>query len=286
MTQSNSQVKILWLNTWANRCKEEILEYVAEQANVVDIFFFTEVTRMKWRADKVTTAQVGRSENEPPMQLNSSSQLIDALSKTHFSRYNAGKSSMFTCSDSKIDFHQVGFGSLMAFKDSLGKTFFGAAKIGKDSTTSSRVLQWVIYEKSGVRYLAAHLHGLWIKENTKGNHPDRMHQSEQVLKILERLVFKHRVSKVIFGGDLNLAPDTEALAMLLSGKKEESLSRNLIIDHGISDTRTPLYRKYHEVGTELLADYVLTSSNVEVVEFLVGSSKSVSDHAPLVATIY
>jgi endonuclease/exonuclease/phosphatase family metal-dependent hydrolase len=286
MINSNSQVTIMFLNTWANRCKEELLAYIEVNKEKVDIFFFTEVTRMRWRKDKVVTAQVGHSENERPMQLNSSSQLIEILRDDYFCRYISAKSSKFECSDSGITFNQVGFGSLMALGHSLGYTLSGDTKIHNDGEiVRPRVLQWVIFEKTGVRYLAAHLHGVWLKENTKGDHPIRMRQSEQVLKALEKLVFKHRISKVIFGGDLNLAPDTEALAKLLSGGKPESLSRNLITEYGISSTRTPLYRKYNEPAAELLTDYVLTSENAVVKSFAVGSDVDVSDHKPLIVTL-
>jgi len=149
MTKSNSQVTIMWLNSWANRCKEEILTYVKEHTKKkVDIFFFTEVTRMKRRKDKVVTAQVGHSENEPPMQLNSSSQLIEVLKDNYFCRYISAKSSSFECSDSGIKFDQVGFGSLMAVRNHLGYTLFGDTKIHNDGdVVRPRVLQWVILRR-------------------------------------------------------------------------------------------------------------------------------------------
>jgi endonuclease/exonuclease/phosphatase family metal-dependent hydrolase len=221
------------------------------------------------------------------MQLNSASQLIEVLKNDYFCSYVSPKTSEFQCFDSGITFQQVGFGSMMAIRDSLGKNTCGSTLIKNDGDlVKPRAMQWVVFDKSGVRYLAAHLHGVWLKENTKGDDPIRMRQSEQVLKVISGLVIKHKVSKVIFGGDLNLAPDTEALKMLLSGTKAENLSRNLISEYKIRSTRTPLYRKYNDEGTELLADYVLTSSNVEVESLKVGSDVPVSDHMPLLLKFY
>jgi hypothetical protein len=286
MINSKSQVTIMFLNTWANRCKEELLDYIEGNKKKVDIFLFTEVTRMRWRKDKVVSAQVGHSVHERPMQLNSSSQLIELLGDNYFCRYFSAKSSKFKCGDSGISFNQVGFGSLMALRHNLGYTLFGDSIILNDGeAVKPRVLQWVVFEKTGVRYLTAHIHGVWLKENTKGDHPIRMRQSEQVLKALNKLVFNHRVSKVIFGGDLNLSPATEALAKLLSGTEPESLRLNLITEHGILSTRTPLYRKYNEPDAELFADYVLTSENVSVKGFEVGSNVDISDHKPIIVTL-
>lgn len=286
MIKSDTQTTIVYLNTWANRCQEEILQYITGQMFDVDIFFFTEVTRQQHsKADKIVRAQTGTHGNEPAMHLNSSSVLIELMKDSYQSVYYSPKSSSFECHDTGNTFHDVGFGSLMAIRRDIGPYKFGNIEICNNvSGTNPRVLQWIIYEKGGIKYLAAHLHGVWIKDNTKGDDPLRTQQSEEVLRALKKLVFKHKASKVIFGGDLNLAPETEALAKLLSGQEPESLSRNLITEYGIESTRTPLYRHHGKKGESQLADYVLVSTNVDVADFDDGSKIRVSDHTPLKVT--
>ena len=274
----------MFLNTWASRCEPELLSCLKNNIPKVDVFCLTEVTRMRHRKDGLTTAQAGTAANEPKMQLNSCAKLIETFERGYTSKFVSAKAPEFACNDTRITFEGVGFGSLMAIKNTLYANQAGAVRIGgKSDVIKPRMLQWVIFDKQGIRSLVLHLHGVWIKENTKGDHPARLLQSQQVLRAIDALVFKHRVDTVVFGGDLNLAPDTKALEALLSGTLPHSLKRNLIKEHGVTSTRTPLYRKYSEPGAELLADYVLTSKEVVIKSFTV-EPLPISDHAPLVVT--
>lgn len=150
----------------------------------------------------------------------------------------------------------------------------------------ARVLQWLIFDRGSVRYLVAHLHGVWFEENTKGDHPARLEQSTAITLKLDRLRRMYQVDKIIFGGDLNLDINTEALRRLERGGvvSPPLRLRNLIREFDIVDTRTSAYRKHGQAGETMYADYALVSSNVCVHDFTVDTKLTISDHAPLVLT--
>lgn len=69
----------------------------------------------------------------------------------------------------------------------------------------------------GRRYLIAHLHGVWVAHNTKGDDPLRTTQSVLVLKHVSELSRNYNAPHIVFGGDLNLDHNTHALALLEQG---------------------------------------------------------------------
>lgn len=123
-------------------------------------------------------------------------------------------------------------------------------------------------------------HGIWIKENTKGDDGSgmRLQQSKIVRDSIRHMAKVQQVDKIILGGDFNLDIDTKALHAL----EGDSLI-NLIRTHGITDTRTSYYRNY-SAGGSLYADYALVSPQVEVLDFTVLNHVMASDHAPLLLT--
>ncbi|MCI5050747.1 MAG: endonuclease/exonuclease/phosphatase family protein [Candidatus Pacebacteria bacterium] len=133
-----------------------------------------------------------------------------------------------------------------------------------------RSLQWVDFSKDGELYTVVNYHGLWERDKGKGDSPDRIEQSQNIINFLET----KKERKIILTGDFNLSPDTDSLKML------SNLGLiNLISEFNITDTRTSLYEKENR-----FADYTFISPEIKVKEFKVLPDE-VSDHAPLLLEI-
>ncbi len=273
---------VIFWNIWGHRCPLEIAAYIESRARVTDIFCLTEVTNMGFKYSPVPVIYTGRSESEPPSHPNGRERLV-ALTRSEFiTTYYSPNERSWTCLLTNRTFNKIGFGSALIVRRSINKVAQGHTLICNNRPgINTRVMQWIVYDKDGSRYLVAHLHGLWIAENTKGDHPLRQLQSRTIRQKLSYLTVKFRVEKVVFGGDLNLALDTDALKALTEEGIDQVLARNLILEHKIESTRTPLYRNYDQKGKSQHADYVLTSEKVNIHEFQVQNNVLASDHAPL-----
>ena len=220
--------------------------------------------------------------SEPPSYINGLEQISAVIGNEHNIHYASPKSDTWQCLITGAKYEEVGFGSAMLIKKKLSVIISGYARIAFYSANANdRVLQYVVYDKNGIRYLVAHLHGVWLRDNTKGDDPIRDLQSSLVLENLFRVKHNYRVDKIVFGGDLNLALDTRALRQFEYDDAGEPLFRNVIREQGITNTRTPRYRKFHVHDEAMHADYAFVSPNVEVAEFSVENHIEASDHAPL-----
>lgn len=122
---------------------------------------------------------------------------------------------------------------------------------------------------SGESVTIAHLHGL-RGEDGKHDTVERLAQAHALVALIERLW--RPGEKLIACGDFNLLPGSATFGLL------QTLGlRDLIIAHGITDTRTSHYAK-----PERFADYVLVSPEIEVSRFEVVAEPEVSDHRPLI----
>ena len=108
-------------------------------------------------------------------------------------------------------------------------------------------------------------HGLWKGGAGKLDIPERLLQSDNIIKFLNTLQ-----NPYVLAGDFNLMPDTESMHKL-----ERVGLRNLIKEYGVTSTRTKYYDKLDKY-----ADYVLASDGVEIKEFKVLPDE-VSDHLAL-----
>ena len=104
----------------------------------------------------------------------------------------------------------------------------------------------------------------------KGDSPERLLQSKKLLEHLEKLP-----GQKILGGDFNLDPDTESIAII-----ERSEMQNLIKKYTIQGTRTTKYPEEKRVKNPF-ADYVFCAADVIVSSFSVDTDFSGSDHAPM-----
>lgn len=138
--------------------------------------------------------------------------------------------------------------------------------LSDDAKTHRRIVQTVCISRNNNPLAISNFHGLW---NGKGktDTPERIEQSRKVKQHINS--FNH---SVVLVGDFNLLPDTESLAIVADGMK------NLIKDYGITSTRSKLYTKHEK--PVLFADYIFTTSDIEIKDFKV-LQDVVSDHLPL-----
>lgn len=270
----------LFYNIWGSRHKRALTYFLTHRVPDLDVYCFTEVTDTE--DESAGHIHTSTREHEPPMSTDSLTQLQQALRgyRVHF---GARGTETMICHKTKRVVPGIRFGSALFLKPSLRVIETGETIICADQPERyPRVLQWVVYHGDDcTRYLIAHLHGVWIKENTKGDHPVRFQQSREVRACLASVAQTFAVDKIVFGGDLNLAIDTQALAQLICDRESNLVLRNLITEHQVGCTRTELYRKYHTPGESHHADYVLVSPRIVVHHFAALINVRISDHAPL-----
>jgi endonuclease/exonuclease/phosphatase family metal-dependent hydrolase len=125
------------------------------------------------------------------------------------------------------------------------------------------MLQWLKCEINNKTFALMNVHGLWNGLG-KTDSDDRLIQSEKIRHLVDTIS-----TPKILCGDFNLRPDTQSFSILKHGMKD------LIGQYGITSTRTQLYEK-----EEKYADYILTSPEIDVIDFKVWDDV-VSDHNPL-----
>lgn len=133
---------------------------------------------------------------------------------------------------------------------------------------SVRQMLVTVHALNGRHIAIANVHGLW-NGGGKGDCPERLEQSRSIRTALDALGMPWMIV-----GDLNLDPVTESMRILEEG------ARNLTKEQGVTCTRTPLYRHYHDPSYGNVADYVIASPGIEVESFDVLPDIA-SDHAAL-----
>ncbi|MEM9756888.1 MAG: endonuclease/exonuclease/phosphatase family protein [Pseudomonadota bacterium] len=116
------------------------------------------------------------------------------------------------------------------------------------------------------------LHGL-RDPSGKGDTAARMDQSLAVRRATSQMLRPGEAAALV--GDLNLLPGSESFEIW----REIGL-RDLIAEHGVTDTRTSHYTK-----STRFADYALVNDATVVRAFDVPSQPEVSDHRPLILSV-
>ena len=274
------QSKAIFWNSWSFRNADGIYALL-EQHSDADIFCLTEVTDIDAKEvakNGHNLAYTGLAAGENAAQVDNLAQLRSRFGDSREISYMTADHRKWKCLETGSTFNGVGFGSALLVRHDVAVVDSGHEVLKfDDANIKSRVLQWVVYKKNGTCYLLAHLHGVWIKDNTKGDHEARSRQSLMVRLALVRIKHMYDVEKVIFGGDFNLDINTSALQLM-----EGDHYRNLIKEFGIENTRTAAYRNFDVEGESMYADYALVSNNVTVHSFAVADGVLASDHAALV----
>jgi endonuclease/exonuclease/phosphatase family metal-dependent hydrolase len=279
-----SNSKIVFWNVWSHRYGDTVHTFLNQHSDA-DIFCLTEVTDVKAAEIEKYGHNLVFSGDEAAAQVNGLALLTHRFGDTHSVFYKTADYREWKCVNTGARFKKVGFGSALVVRKGITIVDTGHVIVDfTDTELKSRVIQWIVYVKHGVRYLVLHLHGVWIRGNTKGDHAARFHQSTVLREVLATLRTELSVEKVVFGGDFNLDQSTYALYLLENGAEGMSGERyrNLITEYAITDTRTKLYRSYANEDATLYADYVLVSDAVVVDSFSVHNEVLASDHAALV----
>lgn len=247
-------MKLIALNTWGGRASEEkILDFISENSDT-DIFCLQEVW---WGGEHMAGKTAGGlALNNVVHQLLHKMQ--DQLPHHVERRANLYKGFYGLVMFVRNDFKIIHSGDVPIYRE---PGYVSAT----DRGDHGRSLQYVTLETPHGTRTIVNIHGLWQPGVGKGDLPDRITQSEKILNFTTTLDHPF-----VLCGDLNLRPDTESIRML-----ERAGMHNLITEYGITSTRTNLYTK-----PERYADYVFTSSGIEVQDFRVLPDE-VSDHAAL-----
>jgi len=272
----------LFWNIWGHRHPEGIHRHIESLGSELVVACLTEVTSMRRLYDPIPRVHTSTDLAEPPSSINGLEQLTATFGGQFDIAYNTPQHRTWRCEVTGTKYDGIGFGSALLIKKGLEVVAIGHHPVlAGMPNNKERVLQYVVYRKDGNTYIVAHLHGVWIKGNTKGDDPLRDRQSRIVLDFLLTLTRAYGTGHVVFGGDLNLDLNTKALRILERGGGLELRYRNLIRKYKIANTRTPAYRKYGQPDASRYADYVLVSPEVEVHDFKVMNHVTASDHAPL-----
>jgi endonuclease/exonuclease/phosphatase family metal-dependent hydrolase len=154
--------------------------------------------------------------------------------------------------------------NVVAAGDELVSGVYGETYDLENDKDYARNIQFLEMKAKDKNFLIHNFHGMWTKEG-KVDTPQRIQQAKNVANHLK----KQNLPQIICG-DFNSRPDTESMEII------ESVGlRNLVIEHGVTDTRTKFYKK-----EERFADYILVSRGIQVNDFKVLPDE-VSDHAPL-----
>jgi len=284
MSITHPTIRAGFWNVWGHRRADDIHAFITKQDERVDIWCLTEVTSMNQVYDPVPVVYSSNDPAELPSRIDGLQRLLKDFSLANEIEYISPEYTTWKCQLTNLNYNQIGFGSAMLIKRNLDVIARGHYLIEFDEEgTKPRVIQWVVFQSGGDVQLVAHLHGVWIRGNTKGDDHRRSHQSRMVRQLLYQLQRKYAVNKTVFGGDLNLDINTEALKLLECGYRGDKGYRNLNRLFDVDNTRTADYRKFNITGESKHADYVLISANVMVSEgdYFVGNQILGSDHAPL-----
>lgn len=130
-----------------------------------------------------------------------------------------------------------------------------------------------MFRKGNDIYCLINFHGC-PRPGDKLDNPDRLRQTEKLLAELAASGEKH-----VLGGDFNLLPETESVAMF-----EKCGYVNLINKYEIKTTRNKVAWEKYPDNIQKYADYVFVDRTVGVSDFVV-PDEIVSDHQPMILKI-
>lgn len=250
-------MKLISLNIWGGRVHDPLLQFIETNGKDVDIFCFQEVYR---------TATDKRMAGDAYANIYGE---IAAILPDHQGHFTAGEHNW--AESGTTDF-QLEFGLAMFVRSSLEKKsndhLFVHKHLGAQRSeigySAARPLQYVTIQCGSRELTVANFHGLHNGLG-KEDSDERLAQAQKVKEFLDQAP-----GETILCGDFNLLPDTESMKIMEAGM------RNLIIENGITSTRSSIYKKESK-----FADYMLVSSGIHVIDFKVLPDE-VSDHLPLV----
>jgi endonuclease/exonuclease/phosphatase family metal-dependent hydrolase len=241
-------MKLICLNTWGGKVKDELHDFISKKAADTDIFCFQEVF------DNALIARAGKLGN------------IDKNLYTIITKLLPGHNGYYAPSQDDDEGLAIFVKPHIKINevDNVFVHRYRNAMESEDRTTLGRNIQYIQFSENDQEYTVINFHGLWNGAG-KTDGPDRLNQSQKIREFIETKA----KGKVILVGDFNLEPNTESVAILEKGMHD------LIKEYGITSTRS----HYHKWPSKF-ADYAIVSNDLHVIRFEV-LQDPVSDHLPL-----
>jgi len=251
-------MKLITLNIWGGKIYEPLIEFFEHHAKDTDIFCLQDL--LFGSEPSFTAVSGGR--------INIFNELKKILSDFNYSIFRTPGESHFH--DELLD-SNIGCGQAIFVRKSFPILESGGfrtpeAEFFRGGDLANGKHHWVKFRSNGEDFTVMNVHGMWQRDSKKSDTPKRMTQSQNIKNFFDSVT-----GKKILCGDLNLAPNTEAMRIL-----EENMV-NLVKKYKIDSTRSSHYTKEGK-----FADYILVSEDVEVSNFKVLPDE-VSDHLALMA---
>lgn len=246
-------MKLLSLNTWGGRAGlDDFLQFVKKHQDV-DIFCFQEI----WNGGEEITKKIFPDETISSVEWNFLEKIAAILPEHQY----FFRPCFFDCYGPTIfikkNIQVQDEGEVFVYKD---QGYYSKTEMGDHA----RNIQYINIETDAGKRTIINFHGLWTG-NGKGDTPDRLLQSENILQFLKTIK-----NPFVLSGDFNLVPESESIQKL-----EQFPLRNLIRENNITSTRTSLYSR-----PVRFADYIFISEGIQVNSFQIFPDE-VSDHSPL-----
>lgn len=246
-------MNLVVLNLQRGHNTEGILQFIAAQKEVVDIFCFQEV--LDGGATELGAFWHDDTKNNYQLLDILKASLPDYVSFFHPHLGQWAGLATFVRKDIEV----VQSGDEFVYKERpvLGQPL--------GMPPAPRNIQYIQLKHNEKMYTVVNFHGLWDKRG-KIDTPERIEQSRKIIAFASSLRTPY-----ILCGDFNLVPTNESLQMLV----DELDVRNLVSEFGVSSTRSKSFS-----GVEKYADYLFVSNDITVNTFKVVLDE-VSDHLPL-----
>ncbi|MGB4076422.1 MAG: endonuclease/exonuclease/phosphatase family protein [Minisyncoccia bacterium] len=243
-------MRLISLNMWGGRLKEELITFLVRERETTDIFCFQEVFQ------NASSVRVGASGIQTNPELYAF--LVEFLpGHTGYFRPTLGKE----------------YGIATFVRPNLSVTHEDALCVYREegyippedrTWDHPRLVQSLTLSDTPHPFHIFNFHGT-SGGGDKEDSDARIQQSSRLATYITQFSGRR-----VLCGDFNLLPDTKSMGIL-----EDIPLRNLTREYGITSTRSARYNK----GPRY-ADYVLVSSDVTVRDFEV-LGDDVSDHTPL-----
>lgn len=239
-------MKLVNLNVWGGRVYKPLLKFLEEQSLDTDIFCFQEVVQ-----SPISMFSNGTKTDIHRDLLKILKRYSGFLGTPFLKGYDLKQ---------KVDF-DIAIGQAIFIKKDIKvltsetivvygnreSTVMGEIKREKKKYLDiPRNMQIVTIKVNGKKILIGNLHGFWMPISKR----DSSHRINQSKRIKE--VFDPFKGPRILCGDFNLHPQTKSIKLL-----EENM-RNLIVEYGITSTRSKLHKRTNkfEVMNESVSDHL------------------------------
>lgn len=256
-------MKLLCLNLWGGKVYKPLIKFLENLSNEIDIFCFQEVLQ----------SEVSKFSNGSKTDIHKD---LSGILKNHIgflgtpflSGYDLKDRVDFDLAISQATFIRKGIKVIseethFVYGRQGPVSMWDIKRLKKKYLDIPRNMHCVTIKTGSREVLIGNLHGFWMPISKR----DSTHRINQSKRIKE--VFDPFKGPRILCGDFNLHPQTKSMELL-----EENM-RNLIVEYGITSTRSKLHKR-----TNKFADYIMVSDDIKINKFKV-MDEHVSDHLPL-----